>query len=159
MRVYPAKEDVMSEQFPDVNPVTRPEMSAPGPEASSCEEADGGGAERSRLERSDRLRSGAEPPSAAPAPCEASPRSAFAGPAPQAYRSEPHEQDVGPAARNGAHLPGLVGRRRGGPRVVKPVATPDVLTPEQRLLLLFTWKRSGLPAGDFAAMVGIIKHS
>src|SRR4029079_6907824 len=29
----------------------------------------------------------------------------------------------------------------------------------QRLLLLDTWQRSGLPAGDFAAMIGISKHT
>jgi hypothetical protein len=33
------------------------------------------------------------------------------------------------------------------------------LTGEQRLLLLDTWRRSGLPAGDFAALVGISKHT
>jgi transposase InsO family protein len=33
------------------------------------------------------------------------------------------------------------------------------MTPEQRLLLLDTWKRSGLPAGDFALMVGVAKHT
>jgi transposase InsO family protein len=33
------------------------------------------------------------------------------------------------------------------------------LTAEQRLLLLDTWQRSGLPAGDFAAMVGLSKHT
>lgn len=32
-------------------------------------------------------------------------------------------------------------------------------TPEQRLLLLDSWQRSGLPAGDFAALVGISKHT
>ncbi len=42
---------------------------------------------------------------------------------------------------------------------MKPVAKPEVLTPEQRLLLLDTWKRSGLPAADFAAMVGLTKHT
>jgi transposase InsO family protein len=34
-----------------------------------------------------------------------------------------------------------------------------VLTPQQRLLLLDTWQRSQLPAGDFAALVGISKHT
>jgi hypothetical protein len=29
------------------------------------------------------------------------------------------------------------------------------LTAEQRLLLLDTWRRSGLPAGDFAVLVGL----
>ena len=33
------------------------------------------------------------------------------------------------------------------------------LTGEQRLLLLDTWRRSGLPAGDFAALVGLSKHT
>ena len=33
------------------------------------------------------------------------------------------------------------------------------MTPEQRLLLLDTWQRSGLPAGDFAPLVGISKHT
>jgi transposase InsO family protein len=32
-------------------------------------------------------------------------------------------------------------------------------TPEQRLLILDTWQRSGLPAGDFAPLVGISKHT
>jgi transposase InsO family protein len=36
---------------------------------------------------------------------------------------------------------------------------PAPLTPEQRLLLLDTWRRSGLPAGDFAALVGVSKHT
>jgi transposase InsO family protein len=52
------------------------------------------------------------------------------------------------------------GRRRPGKRLVKPEATRTApLTAEQRLLLLDTWLRSGLPAGDFAAMVGMSKHS
>jgi transposase InsO family protein len=47
-----------------------------------------------------------------------------------------------------------------GRRLVKrqPSQTPP-LTPPQRLLLLDTWRRSGLPAGDFAALVGISKHT
>jgi transposase InsO family protein len=32
-------------------------------------------------------------------------------------------------------------------------------TPQQRLLLLDTWTRSGLPAGDFGALVGVSKHT
>jgi hypothetical protein len=30
------------------------------------------------------------------------------------------------------------------------------LTPSERILMLDTWQRSGLPAGDFAALVGVI---
>ena len=32
-------------------------------------------------------------------------------------------------------------------------------TPEQRLLILDCWQRSGLPAGDFADLVGVSKHT
>jgi transposase InsO family protein len=43
--------------------------------------------------------------------------------------------------------------------VPKPAAPAAPLTPQQRLLLLDTWQRSGLPAGDFAALVGVSKHT
>ena len=47
-----------------------------------------------------------------------------------------------------------------GRRLIKPPATPTAtLTAEQRLLLLDTWRRSGLPAGDFAPLVGVSKHT
>jgi len=56
--------------------------------------------------------------------------------------------------------PPLAGRRRRGRRLVPPTPPPAApLTPEQRLLLLDTWQRSGLPAGDFAALVGISRHT
>ena len=57
------------------------------------------------------------------------------------------------------------GRRRVERRLVEPAAaapprvTAENLTPQQRLLLLDTWQRSGLPAGDFAALVGVSKHT
>jgi len=50
-------------------------------------------------------------------------------------------------------------------RLVKPEESPrpaggcPAMTPEQRLLILDTWQRSGLPAGDFAALVGLSKHT
>jgi len=50
------------------------------------------------------------------------------------------------------------GRRRGR-RLVKPAEPTAPLTAEQRLLLLDTWRRSGLPAGDFAALIGMSKHT
>lgn len=40
-------------------------------------------------------------------------------------------------------------------RLAKKDASTPPLTAEQRLLLLDTWRRSGLPAGDFSALVGI----
>lgn len=53
----------------------------------------------------------------------------------------------------------LVGRRRGR-RLVKPEEVARAaLTGEQRLWILDMWKRSGLPAGDFAPLVGMSKHT
>jgi transposase InsO family protein len=52
-------------------------------------------------------------------------------------------------------------RRRQGKRLAAPGARakPATFTAEQRLLLLDTWQRSGLPAKDFAALVGISTHT
>jgi transposase-like protein len=47
------------------------------------------------------------------------------------------------------------GRQLRSPEEVKR----HTFTPEQRLLLLDTWRRSGLPGGDFAALVGLSKHT
>ena len=47
-----------------------------------------------------------------------------------------------------------------GRRLVRKEDHPRiVLTGAQRLLLLDTWRRSQLPAGDFAPLVGLTKHS
>jgi len=49
-------------------------------------------------------------------------------------------------------------QRRHGRRLVSPAQTPQApLSPQQRLLLLDTWQRSGLPAAGFAALVGVSK--
>ncbi len=51
-------------------------------------------------------------------------------------------------------------RKSKGRRLVKPEESPQpAMTPEQRLLILDTWQRSGLPAGDFAPLVGLSKHT
>ena len=57
--------------------------------------------------------------------------------------------------------PRLIGTGKGkGRRLVKPEESPQpAITPEQRLLILDTWQRSGLPAGDFATLVGVSKHT
>ena len=50
----------------------------------------------------------------------------------------------------------------GGRRLVKKEeanAPRRDWTPQQRLLILDSWRRSGLPAGDFAALVGLSKHT
>ncbi len=68
------------------------------------------------------------------------------------------EDDTPSAPEDGATPARLSGRYRGrGPRLVKPTERPPAITPTQRLLLLDTWQRSGLPAGDFADLVGINK--
>jgi hypothetical protein len=52
-------------------------------------------------------------------------------------------------------------RARSGDAMRQPLAAGEraVCTPQQRLLLLDTWNRSGLPAGDFGALVGVSKHT
>jgi len=53
------------------------------------------------------------------------------------------------------------GRRqaKAGRAMRLPEGERSVVTPQQRLLLLDTWTRSGLPAGDFSALVGVSKHT
>lgn len=47
-----------------------------------------------------------------------------------------------------------------GARLVKPEDARQIrLSPVQRLLLLDTWERSGLPAGDFATLVGVSRDT
>jgi len=81
---------------------------------------------------------------------------------PQASGTESAPENQVPAAAAG-DLPTAFGlarlsSRRRGRRLVKPAAAA-ALTAEQRLLLLDTWRRSGLPAADFAALVGLSKHT
>jgi transposase InsO family protein len=46
-----------------------------------------------------------------------------------------------------------------GRRLVKPDEVRLPFSPPERLLILDTWQRSGLPAGDFAPLVGLSKHT
>jgi transposase InsO family protein len=78
----------------------------------------------------------------------------------QFLHEQPPAENQPPADRP----PRLQGGRGLQPRastlpVPLPRGTPENLTPAQRLLLLDTWQRSGLPAGDFASMVGLSKHT
>jgi transposase len=50
-------------------------------------------------------------------------------------------------------------RLPAGRRLSQPEAVNVPLTPEQRLLALDAWRRSKLPAGDFAPLVGVSKHT
>jgi transposase InsO family protein len=49
--------------------------------------------------------------------------------------------------------------KRQGRRLVKPDEVRPAFSPHERLLILDTWQRSGLPAGDFAPLVGLSKHT
>jgi transposase InsO family protein len=73
----------------------------------------------------------------------------------------PREQQPGAEPGDGAdHAPRLAGRSRRGKRLVaEPGPERSPLTPQQRLLILDAWIRSGLPASDFAPLVGISKHT
>ena len=42
---------------------------------------------------------------------------------------------------------------------MKPDELRLAFSPHERLLILDTWQRSGLPAGDFAPLVGLSKHT
>ena len=66
-------------------------------------------------------------------------------------------QPVGP---HGLGLGTFPTRRNRSRTLAKSdMARRPPLTGQQRLLLLDTWQRSGLPAGDFAELVGVSKHS
>jgi transposase InsO family protein len=77
--------------------------------------------------------------------------------------AERGDVDAESSAQDAIDAPAATPVRLGGryagrsPRLVKPVEPPPAITPQQRLLLLDTWQRSGLPAGDFADLVGINK--
>lgn len=62
--------------------------------------------------------------------------------------------DVPPIPRR---MPRVRGKRLARPDA--PQEKKRTLTPQQRLLLLDAWRRSQLPAKDFAALVGISKHT
>jgi transposase InsO family protein len=51
------------------------------------------------------------------------------------------------------------GRRKGRRLVRREESSRVAFTPQQRLLILDSWQRSGLPAGDFAPLVGLSKHT
>jgi transposase len=84
------------------------------------------------------------------------------------------EHDAPPSAGLGEvsglqDIPGLDGlplppnlARRGSTRrraLSRPQLPHGPLTPQQKLLLLDTWQRSGLPARDFGALVNISRHT
>jgi transposase InsO family protein len=65
--------------------------------------------------------------------------------------AEPFAEPVG--------LPRLRPMKKGQRLVKKSVSPKLQISPEQRLLILDTWRRSGLPATDFSTIVGVSKHT
>ena len=131
------------------------------PEAAVRDGGEPGGTERG-------FASGVEPDSPPSAPCADSltsvPLSDFGAEESIPPNLELNEQELADNARPAGPVapPPLAGRgrsRRHGRRLVAPVVPGKPLSPEQRLLLLDTWQRSGLPAGDFADLVGISKFT
>jgi transposase InsO family protein len=124
-----------------------------------------GRAQRSEPERSDGERSGARPappatpvasPGNQPSPDDLSPDAdADQG---QEDDSEPEPADSDPGAEDLRRLR-RTGRVRGRRLVKREATTTPAISAEQRLLLLDTWQRSQLPAKDFAALVGVSKHT
>ena len=104
-------------------------------------------------------RSGSESFPAAPA-AEGAPSGADSGMS-EVHRGDapglagPHpiefEEDPGP--------PNLTAPKRGRTLSKKPQKPKLPTTPAQKLLILDTWQRSGLPARDFAALVGVSHHT
>ena len=81
---------------------------------------------------------------------------------PQAPPDIPHDDIPGDEAPTGdapATPPRLQTPPRGRKRARPKAAPAAPLTAQQRLLLLDAWRRSGLPVGDFAGLVGLSKHT
>src|SRR5262245_49583943 len=97
------------------------------------------------------------PPPAPPPPPPPPPPPDAPAPGPPAEGPEPAPE--GGAAEAPREQPRLQQPVRGRRYARKPDAPASPLTPEQRLLVLDAWRRSGLPAGDFAPLVGVSRHT
>jgi transposase InsO family protein len=72
--------------------------------------------------------------------------------------SEP-APEIRPRALLAGRRPGSALRKAVVPTAAGGQPSQATLSPEQRLLVLDTWMKSGLPAGDFAPLVGLSKHT
>jgi len=81
----------------------------------------------------------------------------------ESRRSRDGAEPAPPPADEVASRPKLSGRgvprRKRGAALERLPTTEKSFSPEQRLLILDAWRRSGLPAGDFAPLVGISRHT
>jgi transposase InsO family protein len=78
--------------------------------------------------------------------------------APPGAAENGESEHVNPSRASPRECPAPPRRCRHGRQLGIPEES-SMLTGAQRLLLLDTWRRSGLPAGDFAPLVGISKHT
>jgi transposase InsO family protein len=76
-----------------------------------------------------------------------------------AYQADVEEGASGEPFAGAVGPPRLRPMRKGQRLVKKPAGPKLQISPEQRLLILDTWRRSGLPAADFSTIVGIPKHT
>jgi transposase InsO family protein len=145
----------MSDSF-DRHPLPRP---IPPPDSTPEAGPPPGEAAASGERRRSRSDPGAAASPAAPPP--ASPDREFVthDPAPEQAGGDEPPPETASADEAWAALPPLArsGQRRR--TLAPPAAKAEPLRPEQRLLLLDTWQRSGLPAADFAALVGVSKFT
>lgn len=77
---------------------------------------------------------------------------------PDSTSDEAPEEAVRPPRFLGRKTTGWDGKSKAR-RLVKPDEVRAAFTPQERLLILDAWQRSGLPAGDFAPLVGLSKHT
>ncbi len=77
------------------------------------------------------------------------------------FDSPPAQFDpVAELRRQGLGLPTGKRRTQRGRRLARPEEVkPAAYNPQQRLMILDCWQRSGLPAKDFATLVGVSKHT
>jgi len=68
-------------------------------------------------------------------------------------------EPTGPAGGGKLPSPRVGWDGQKGRKLVKPDEIRLPFSPQERLLILDTWQRSGLPAGDFAPLVGLSKHT
>ena len=77
----------------------------------------------------------------------------------EAIRVTPNEQGSSPDDDEPVPLPPNLTARRRGTLSKRPFRRGPALSAEQKLLLLDTWLRSGLPARDFGALVNVSRHT